>query len=247
MKKYLLISIIVLSIISVVVIIFFLSKKNNSLTGGVRKNNPEIEKLVTISQAEISAFVFVTQESQSDHRLNINLTPFLNLNITEKEIKSLKISNFKSKGQTGEIILIHPTDIPIQTASRTFLFTVAETIKQADIISNGDSIEYEVVSQVSKYNQVRSKDNISPYFGIIIKDIGMVNYDEIFKRDGVFDGSKYLEYSGISLDKLDAEIQFDISIEFTDSSKYVKRFKSVLKGELFATETAPLLTLEVVE
>ncbi len=237
----------VILIISVIVIIFFLSKKDNTLTGAIKKNDPEIEKLVTISQSEISAFVFVTQESQSDHRLNINLTPFLNLDIAEKEIKSFFIRNFKSKGQTGEVILIPPTDIPIDTVSRTFLFTVADTIKQSDIVSKGDSIEYEVVSQVTKYNQVRSKESISPYFGIIIKNVGTVNYKEIFERDGVFDGLKYLEYSGISLNKLDTEIQFDVYIEFTDSSKYAKRFKTILTGELFATQTAPLLPLEVVE
>lgn len=246
MKKYLLISVIALLVICAIVIFFFLNKSSSNLTGVVGKNNPEIEKLVTISQAEISSFVFVTQESETDHRLNINLTPFLSFNIEEKEVESFKIQNFKSNGELGKTMLIHPTELPIDTQSRTFLFTVAESIKQEDITSKGEDIEYVVVSEVSKFNEVANMSILSPSFGIIIKDIGSVNYKEILDRDDIFDGSKYLEYSGISLDKLNTEIQFDVYIEFSDGSKYTKRFKTTIEGEKLGNEISPMFTLEVV-
>ncbi len=244
MKKYLFIVIPILLVIAAVFIFIYLKNRDEKGSTNIRTNNPEIEKLVTISQAEISSFVFVTQESDTDHRLNINLSPFLTLNIDEKEIESFKITNFKATNKDNEVILIHPTNLPIDTVSRTFLFTVAETIKQKDIVSSENSIEYNVVSNVTKYNEVANKGSIIPHFGIIIKDVGAVNYKEILDRDGVFDGAKYLEYSGISLDSLDTDIQFDVNIEFTDKSKYTKRFETILKGERFSSEAAPLLPLE---
>lgn len=243
MKKYLYIIIPILLVIAVVFSFIYLKNRGDGGTK-IKTNDPEIEKLVTISQAEMSSFIFVTQESDTDHRLHINLSPFLTLNIDEKEIKSFKITNFKATNKDNEVILIHPTDLPIDTLSRTFLFTKEGEIKLEDIIQSENSIEYTVVSNVTKFNEVSEKGSISPHFGIIIKDIGAVNYKEIFDRDGVFDGAKYLEYSGISLDSIDTDIQFDINIEFTDKSKYAKRFQTTLKGEQFSTEAAPLLPLE---
>ncbi len=246
MKKYLLISLIALLLIGAILGFVYLNKQVKDVFNGVHKNDPEIENLVTISQAEISSFVFVTQESETDHRLNINLTPFLIFNIEEKEIEKFKIYNFKSKGEIGEGLLIHPTELSTDTVSRTFLFTVTESIKQEDIISNGDNIEYSIVSEVTKFNEVANTTIISPYFGIIIKDIGTVNYKEILDRDDVFDGSKYLEYSGITLDKLNTEIQFDVYIEFSDSSKYTKRFKTTIEGEKLGEEISPMFILQTV-
>lgn len=244
MKKYLFIIIPILLVIAVVFLLIYLKNRNEQGSKNLKPNDPEIEKLVTISQAEISSFVFVTQESDTDHRLHINLSPFLTVNIDEKEIKSFKITNFKATNKDNEAILIHPTELPIDTVSRTFLFTKADTIRQDDIVSSENSIEYNIVSNVTKYNEVTKKGSITPHFGIIIKDIGAVNFKEIFDRDGVFDGAKYLEYSEISLDSIDTDIQFDINIEFTDKSKYVKRFQTTLKGEQFSTEAAPMITLE---
>jgi len=247
MKKKLIIFLIVLLIIAGVLVYLFVNKGQNSLSGNVKKNDPDVEKLVIVSQSEMSSFIFVTQESESDHVLNINLTPFLSFNIDEKEIESFKISNFKGINPKSEAILIPPSNLSIDTVSRTFLFTVQESIIQKDIVSDVDTIEYAVVSEVSKYNEVNKSGVITPYFGVIIKDIGRVNYKEIFDSDGIFDGGKYLEYSEIPLEELNTEIQFDIDIEFTDGSKYNKRFKGKLKGEAFATETSPMITLEVVE
>lgn len=243
MKKYLFIIIPILIVIAIVFSFIYL-KNREKVDTKIKTNDSEIEKLVTISQAEMSSFVFVTQESNTDHRLHINLSPFLTLNIDEKEIKSFKITNFKATNKDNEVILIHPTDLPVDTVSRTFLFTKEGEIKLKDIVQSENSIDYTVVSNVTKFNEVGDKGSISPHFGIIIKDIGAVNYKEILDRDGVFDGAKYLEYSGISLDSIDTNIQFDINIEFTDKSKYVKRFQTTIKGEQFKTEAAPMVTLE---
>lgn len=247
MKKYLFVVLIVLILIVAIFLYIFLRKGDNNLTGGIGKNDPEIEKLVTISQSEMSSFVFVTQESENDHRLNINLTPFLNFDLQEKELKEFKINNFKGEGEVGEILLITPTDLGIDTASRTFLFTVAETIKQDDIKSSADSIEYSVASEVKKYNEVSNQGNIIPHFGVIIKNIGTVDYKEILERDGTFDGLKYLEYSGVNLNSLDTTIQFDIYMKFTDNSKYTKRLKATISGEKIGSEISPMFNLEVVE
>lgn len=244
MKKGLYISLIALVLILGGLLTYFLIKKDD-FPSKIKKNNPEIEKLVSIKQAEISSFIFVTQESSNNHVINLNLTPFLTFEINDKEIKSFDISNFEATNTGGnEVILIHPTDLPINTVSRTFLFTKQDDIKQKDLIKTENNIEYKVVSKVEKFNEVSNKGSISPSFGIIVKDIASVDYQAIFQRDGVFEGSKYLEYSKIPLSNLNTNIQFDINIEFTDGKKYSKRFTSEIKGESFKTETAPIFPIK---
>ncbi|HRX43991.1 MAG TPA: hypothetical protein P5059_01940 [Candidatus Dojkabacteria bacterium] len=247
MKKKLIYVLCALLVLSGVFIYIFLNKDKDTSNEKIAKNDPEIEKLVGISQAEMSSFVFVTQESESNHILNINLTPFLNFIVEQKEIRSFKISNFKGTNATSEVILIPPTDLSQDTVSRTFLFTTQDSITQQDIQASADSFVYSVLSTASKFNEINSKGVVTPYFGVIIKDIGRVNYKEIMDRDGNFDGGKYLEYSKVALETLDTEIQFDINIQFTDGTKYNKRFKGTLLGEAFATETSPMITLKVVE
>lgn len=247
MKKKLIYVLCALLVLSGVLIYIFLNKEENTSSGKIVKNTPEIEKSVEISQAEMSSFVFVTQESESNHILNINLTPFLNFIVEQKEIESFKISNFKGINSTSEVVLIPPTDLSQDTLSRTFLFTTQDSITQQDIQASADSIVYSVASMASKFNEINSKGIVTPYFGVIIKDIGRVNYKEIIDRDGSFDGGKYLQYSKVALEALDTEIQFDINIQFTDGTKYNKRFKGTLLGEAFATETSPMITLKVVE
>ena len=247
MKKKLIIILVVLIVVFGVLFYFFQNRGKSSSEQKIKENSPEIEKLVTISQSEMSSFVFVTQESETNHILNINLTPFLTLNINEGEIKGLKISNFKGTNSKSEVVLIPPTNLLQETVSRTFLFTTQDSITQEDIKASADNIVYSVIPTASKFNEINTTGIVTPYFGIIIKDIGRVNYKEIIDRDGTFDGAKYLEYSKVALEALDTEIQFDINIEFTDGEKYNKRFQGTLKGESFATETSPMITLQVVE
>lgn len=247
MKKKLIYVLCALLVLSGVFIYIFLNKDKDTSNEKIAKNDPEIEKLVGISQAEMSSFVFVTQESESNHILNINLTPFLNFIVEQKEIESFKILNFKGINSRSEVVLIPPTDLSLDTLSRTFLFTTQDSITQVDIKGASDNIVYSVVSQATKFNEINTTGILTPYFGVIIKDIGRVNYKEIMDRDGSFDGGKYLEYSKVALETLDTEIQFDINIQFTDGTKYNKRFKGTLLGEAFATETSPMITLKVVE
>lgn len=229
-----------------VFLFLFLTKGEDDSAQKINVNDSEVEELVRISQSDMSSFVFVTQESETNHILNINLTPFLNFVIDEKEIKSFKISNFNGTNSTSEVILIPPTDLPLDTSSRTFLFTVQDTITQDDIKASSDNIEYIVVSKASKFNEVNSQGIVIPYFGVIVEDIGRVNYKEI-NKDGGFDGKKYLEYSKVPLEALDTKIQFDVNIEFTDGKKYSKKFIGTLQGVAFASEASPIITLEVVE
>lgn len=247
MKKKLIVILVALLVVCGVLFYFFQNRGKSSSEQKIKENSPEIEELVTISQSEMSSFVFVTQESETNHILNINLTPFLTLNVNEGEIKGLKISNFKGTNSKSEVVLIPPTDLLQETVSRTFLFTTQDSITQQDIKASADNIVYSVVPTALKYNEVNSKGIVTPYFGIIIKDIGRVNYKEIIDRDRIFDGSKYLEYSKVALVDLNTEIQFDINIEFTNGKKYNKRFKGTLNGETFAKETSPMITLQVVE
>lgn len=247
MKKKLIYVLCALLVLSGVFIYIFLNKDKDTSNEKIAKNDPEIEKLVGISQAEMSSFVFVIQESESNHILNINLTPFLNFIVEQKEIESFKILNFKGINSRSEVVLIPPTDLSLDTLSRTFLFTTQDSITQVDIKGASDNIVYSVVSQATKFNEINTTGILTPYFGVIIKDIGRVNYKEIIDRDGSFDGGKYLEYSKVALETLDTEIQFDINIQFTDGTKYNKRFKGTLLGEAFATETSPMITLKVVE
>lgn len=247
MKRGLVIPLIISIVILMGILVIFLVK-GKDIFSNLKKNDLEIEKQVKIEKSEFSSFVFVTQESPSNHVININLTPFLTFNISEKEIKSFNISNFKATN-TGdnEVILVHPTDLPIDTLSRTFLFTKQDDIKQENLKSSENSIEYIVTSEVKNFNEVVSKGTVSPYFGIIIKNIASVDYKAILERDSTFDGAKYLEYSEISLNDLDSNIQFDIYIEFTDGKKYSKRFTTDIKGESFKTETAPIFPISPVE
>lgn len=247
MKKKLIYVLCALLVLSGVFIYIFLNKDKDTSNEKIAKNDPEIEKLVGISQAEMSSFVFVTQESESNHILNINLTPFLNFIVEQKEIESFKILNFKGINSRSEVVLIPPTDLSLDTLSRTFLFTTQDSITQVDIKGASDNIVYSVVSQATKFNEINTTGILTPYFGVIIKDIGRVNYKEIIDRDGIFDGSKYLEYSKVALENLNTEIRFDINIEFTDGKTYNKRFKGTLRGEAFKTETSPMITLQVVE
>ena len=248
MKKYkiLIIGIIVLLISLLLLVIVF--KDRLPFKESLPKNTDEVESMVNIPQSEMSAFVFATQESSQDHRLHINFTPFLMIDIGENIISDLYIENFKGESDAGDILLIHPTSLSTDTVGRTFLFTETTDLMKSDTIaSKGDSIEYEVVSEVTKYNQVLNTGSITPYFGVIIKDIGTVNYEEVLKRDNVFEGSKYLEYSGVDIEKLNSTIQFDIRIVFEDGKVYRKRFKGTLEGERLETEISPLITLERVE
>ena len=133
MKKKLIYVLCALLVLSGVLIYIFLNKGKDTSNEKIAKNDPEIEKLVGISQAEMSSFVFVIQESESNHILNINLTPFLNFIVEQKEIESFKILNFKGTNATSEVILIPPTDLSQDTVSRTFLFTTQDSITQVDI------------------------------------------------------------------------------------------------------------------
>ena len=247
MKKYHVIAIIILVVV-VLSLLLYLFKDKLPNSNSFRKNSPEVEALVNITQSEMSAFVFATQESSTDHRIHVNLTPFLTLNIDNSKISELYIENFKGESGIGEVLLIHPTTLATDTIGRTFLFTESsEPITNETITSLGQSIKYSVVETVSKFNEVSNTGSITPYFGIIIKDISTVNYQEILERDNIFEGSKYLEYSKVDVEKLNTEIQFDLRIKFEDGKEYFKRFKGTLEGIKLETEIAPLIPLEVVE
>jgi len=247
MKKNILIPLVITVVLLLGILIVFLIKKDMFLADS-RGNDPEIEKLVKIEQAEVTSFVFVTQESSSDHRLNLNVTPFFTLAIDEKEIESFSLTNFKGVNSKGhEVLLIHPTDLALDTVNRNFLFTVSDSINLEDLQSQGESIEYLSVSDPTKFNEVLKNGLISPYFDIIIKDVASVDYKAILDRDGLFDGAKYLEYSEIPLNELDTEIQFDIEIGFTDGEKYSKRFEVAIIGESFKTESSPVFPITAVE
>ena len=248
MKKYkVLIAGIVILVVSLLLLIVVF-KDRLPFKDKLVKNTPEVESMVDITQSEASAFVFATQESSQDHRLHINFTPFLTLNVDEEKISELYIENFKGESDAGNILLIHPTSLSTDTVGRTFLFTqTSELMKSETITSKGESIKYEVVSEITKYNQVLNTGSITPYFGFILKDIGTVNYEQILERDDVFEGSKYLEYSKIDIAKLNTDIQFDIRIVFENGKVYVKRLKGTLDGEKLKTEISPLITLEKVE
>ncbi len=245
MKKKLFLILSLLLIIAVAA--FWFLKKGENISEKEKKRNQETEKFVMLQQAEMSSFLFVTQESETSHILNIYLTPFINLSIEDKKIKSFKISDFKGSNSKSEVILVPPTELPINTASRTFLFTIQDTITQEDIVFKTNSVEYGVVSEIEKFNQVNGTGLISPYFGVIIKNIGVVNYKEVVEKEGIFDGNKYLAYSGIDLSSLDTSIEFDIRITFEEGGEYQKRFRALLEGEMFATESSPMITLESLE
>ncbi len=243
MKKPLVI-LIGLLVISLFVVLGIFLIKEKGIFDSLRKNKPEIENLVSIQQAELSSFVFVIQDTPNNHILNINITPFFRLNISEKEIKSFKITNFQATNNNDkEVILVHPTNLAIDTVGRTFLFTTQESITLKDLKASENSIEYSVVSEVKKFNEVKNQGDVYPNFGVIISNIGSVDYESILKNEAVFDGTKYLEYSEIPLNTLDTDIRFDVIIEFTDGNLYTKRLVSKITGESFKSESTPIFPI----
>lgn len=242
--KFLLIGVLFLSLLLALSIYLFRIRKSASDT--FTPNTPEIDKLVNITQAEVSAFVFVTQESIDNYRLHVNFTPFLSFDVGEKKIKSFVLRNFKKESKVGDLLLIHPTQLSIETPSRTFLFTpTGKAMLADDIYSEGNTIAYEVVEEVSKYNEILDKGVLTPYFGVIQKDIGTVNYAEIKEEEETFDSSKYIEYAQMSYGDLNSDFSFEVVIEFSDGTVYMKRFILTIEGEIFAEETSPLFNFQL--
>ena len=212
----------------------------------ITRSSKDATEFVDISQSEMSAFVFVTKESKTNHVLNIYLTPFLEFNAKE-EIKEFSITNFNGHNDTSQVLLVPPTTLPVDTSARTFLFTVDGNIVQDDIRYIADSIEYDVSDTVKSFNQIKNKGEISPYFGIIIKNVGNVNYKEVADDEESFDSNKYLMYSGVVLSDLTTKIQFDVNIKFVNGGEYKRTFKGLLDGEMFAESSTPVIKLEVIE
>jgi hypothetical protein len=212
----------------------------------IRRSSKDAAEYVDISQSEMSAFIFVTKESETNHVLNIYLTPFLEFNAKE-EIKEFSITNFNGHNDISQVLLVPPTTLPVDTSSRTFLFTVDENIVQDDIRYIADGIEYDVSDTVKSFNQINDKGEISPYFGIIVKNIGNVNYKEVIDDEESLDSNKYLKYSGVALSDLTTKIQFDVNIKFVNGREYKRTFKGLLDGEMFAQSSTPVIELEEVK
>ena len=234
MKKKHIIYIVLLFVLSALIYLF------------VCRSSSDGVEYVDISQSEMSAFIFVTKESETNHVLNIYLTPFLKFNAKE-EIKEFSITNFNGHNNISQVLLVPPTTLPVDTSSRTFLFTVDENIVQDDIRYIADSIEYDVSDTVKSFNQINNKGEISPYFGIIVKNIGNVNYKEVVDDEESFDSNKYLKYSGVALSDLTTKIQFDVNIKFVNGGEYKRALKGLLDGEMFAESSTPVIKLEVIE
>ena len=212
----------------------------------IRRSSKDATEYVDISQSEMSAFIFVTKESETNHVLNIYLTPFLKINAKE-EIKEFSITNFNGHNDISQVLLVPPTTLSIDTPDKTFLFTVDENIVQDDIRYIADGIEYDVSDTVKSFNQIKSKGEISPYFGIVVKNVGNVNYKEVVDDKESFDSNKYLKYSGVALSDLTTKIQFDVNIKFVNGREYKRTFKGLLDGEMFAQSSTPVIELEEVK
>ena len=201
---------------------------------------------VDVVQSEMSAFVFVTKESETNHILNIYITPSLVFNTKEK-IKEFSITDFEGSNGIAQVVLISPSSLPIDTKNRTFLFTVDEYVTQEDIRGEKNSIEYEVSSNPKNFNSIGNVGDISPYFGVVVKNIGSINYKEMVASEGDFDGSKYLEYSKLQLIDLSTQIKFTVNIKFENKETYTQTFRGDLNGELFKQQSTPVIELEAVE
>lgn len=247
-------SLIIVLILVFVLILLFIFFKTNVFDGikssSVKKNSEEVESLVNIAQSSMSGIVFITEESDNDYRVHIDLQPYLNFTLldVDREVKSFALKNFKGESEAGEVLLISPTDMDKNLGGSSFIFTDFNTsIYNKDIKSNGNSISYEVVDEVTQFNQVNNRNYIMPSFAIIIKDIGSIDYEKIFNETNIFDGGKYLEYLGIDLNKLDTTFQFDIEIVFDDNTKYAKRFNGELVGSSLSENYTTSIELKVVE
>jgi len=204
------------------------------------------DECVDVVKSEMSGFVFVTKENETNHILNIYITPSLVFNAKEK-IKEFSITDFEGSNGIAQVVLIPPSYLPIDTGNRTFLFTVDDYITQEDIHGGKNSIEYVVSSSVKNFNQVVDIGEVSPYFGVVVKNIGSVNYKEIAEKEDNLDGKRYLEYSKLQLSDLTTQIKFTVNIKFENKGIYTQTFKGNLNGELFKQQSTPVIELETVE
>lgn len=235
-KIYIVIPIIIL--IGIVVFLVFRGDSAISFFGKkAPSNTEEMEKSVEISQKQMSALVFGTKKTESENVVHIIIQSYLNMTILdpELEVKSFKLTNFKGSSKAGNLILVHPTDYTINTAGRSFLYTDMTTeLKNDDVLnykSGGNTISYNVVSEPGKYNEVRKDSYLMPNFSILIRNLGTVDVESILERDSVFDGSKYLQYLGLTPSDLETSFQFDIVVEFENGKSYSKRFVGNLDTE----------------
>jgi len=244
MKRFLVFGVLFLSLTCSVLIYLFLNRGEPESEIMGEYTDLEVEKLVSFPNTEVSTFIFTIQEDEHNHKLYINMTPFLSIEIGEKKIEKFRIENFDGYCRLGKVVLIHPTDLEVNTSGRNFLFQKSELgIQSDDIVAMGNSIEYTVVEEVNKYNEVRNSELITPYFGIVVREVGSVDYKAVKERDGGFEPSKYLEYSGISPNRLDTDISFDIFMEFEGGRQYRKKVTGKFSGESFKNEVVPLFNL----
>ncbi len=240
-------------IILVVLSVFFIKPLLTSMKvpSEVKENDPAVESAVILTQQDVSAMVFTTEESDTDYRIHTVFLPYLNFTIVDSEVKSLKIENFVGSSNRGEVLLIAPTDLDtpsLDTSSMgsTFIFTdISEKVLNSDIKGSGNSISFNVVDTVTKYNEVTRKDSIMPQFRIIVKDMGSINYEEILGRDSLYDSNKIMQYLGV--DENTVSFQFDVEIQFVDGEKYIKRLRGSLSEKDLFDNASTLFSLEVVE
>ena len=238
-KLFLLIGIIAaFFVITVVLIYFFVIRKPSTSvnTAAPKANDPAVESRVTILQSNVSLFDFATEEVHEVRDLvHLRVWPALGF-YTNQEMKSMKIKNIHVETANGyEVAVIYPGHVPNNLTQYDVLYGTKEEIKVADIKDAGNTLEYNIVDSAQYCDEVY-KTNGSPYWFIVLKNLGEYNYTEIFNRDKLFDSGEILRYAGITGEDLNMSFSFDLEIVFQDGEKYVKRFSSVIEGDKYMTD-----------
>lgn len=206
--------------------------KNNKDVKGVKitPNDPAIEALINYQQRKLSVTKGIIKESSQQHDVYLYMEPSISLNVKEKTIKEVKITNFKGYSSIGEFILIAPSDENTSDCKNQIFGSCKKEVKYEDMKDAGKSITYSVVDNPKRYNEVANKFQIAPKFAIILKNLGSVNYEQRMEAEGYFDNNKYLEYLNIPADKYNIRVQFDLEIKFEDGTQYSQRFGAVIDG-----------------
>ncbi|MCD4756471.1 hypothetical protein K8R20_02560 [bacterium] len=184
----------------------------------------------------ISTWVYSSDNPDGGSSVHIRFTPSINLSLVSDDFSviptSVEIVNagFSKVPKIGKSLRLYPTTLSREeTCLGNYYEGCESSLSIGELVDMGDSGTFVVSEVPSTYGEVA--EYLGPIgFSIYLFDIGSYDHGVIMDRDGTFDSSKMLEYSGISLSDLDCTIEFDVVVKLSDGTQVSKHFKGDIDG-----------------
>ncbi|MCD4811731.1 hypothetical protein K8R14_03965 [bacterium] len=180
----------------------------------------------------ISTWVY----SSDDGSVHIRFLPNINLSLVSEDYSiiptSVEIVNagFSKAPKVGSSLRLYPTTLSREeTCLGNYYEGCDSPLTMEELVDMGDSGTFVVSESPTTYGEVPEYLG-SIDFSIYLLDVGSYDHGVIMERDGTFDSSKMLEYSGISLSDLDCTIEFDVVVKLSDGTQVSKHFKGDIEG-----------------